>query len=290
MDMSLILPTMGSIGGLGLLLGVGLGYASKIFEVEEDPRLKAVIEALPGANCGGCGYPGCSGMGNAIVRGEALPSGCPVGNEDTVKNISAIMGLEVSMATKMVAFVKCNGDCEEAISLYPYEGFTDCNATAQMADGGPKSCNYGCLGGGSCVRACPFDAIDIVNGIAQINRDKCVACGACVPVCPKNLIELVPYESNVLVACNSNDPGKVVNSHCNVGCISCKICERACEYDAIHIDNFLAKVDYDKCTNCNVCVSKCPKNTIIMADPTLEPFERNGVATKKQEEKELVEA
>ena len=285
--MELVVPTVGAIGSLGLVLGIGIGYASKKFYVEEDPRLGAVIEALPGANCGGCGYPGCSGMGNAIVKGEALPSGCPVGNEDTVRNISEIMGLEVSMAVKMVAFVKCNGDCDQAINLYPYKGFTDCNATAQLIDGGPKSCNFGCLGGGSCVKACPFDAIDIVNGIAQINREKCVGCAACVPVCPKKLIELVPYESNVLVACNSNDPGKVVNSHCNVGCIACKICERTCEYDAIKVDNFLAKVDYDKCTNCNACVAKCPKKTIIMADPTLPAYYGHEELAK---EKELVEA
>ncbi len=264
MDMS-ILYSVASLSGMGLLFGLGLGYAGIKFKVEEDPKLPLIREALPGANCGGCGFPGCDGLADAILKSLAKPNACPVGGADTVIKISEVLGIKAEIKEKQVSFIKCRGNCNKSNFRYDYYGLLDCNAATQLAGGGSKSCSYGCLGGGSCVTACKFGAIDIVEGIAVVNRERCTACGMCVEACPKKLIELIPYKSGVKVNCNSNDNGKVVRGNCTVGCIGCKMCEKACEFDAVHVTDMLAKIDYNKCTECNACVKKCPMNTITSA-------------------------
>ena len=273
LDTNILIYGVLSLAGVGLALGIILGIASKVFAVEEDERIPILVAALPGANCGGCGFAGCAAFANGLVKGAAKTNGCPVGGEPTAIKVAEILGVEAEIGNKMVAYVRCAGDCEKANRRYEYTGYKDCFAEAQMADGGSKTCTYGCLGSGTCVSVCGFDAIDIVNGVAVINEDKCTSCGACVSACPKSLIEIVPAKQHVRVACNSKDLGKVVNTACGVGCIACRICEKNCPHDAIHVNANVAHVDYDKCTMCNVCFEKCPKNTIHSKTFTKAPKE-----------------
>ena len=251
------------VGCVGLLLGFFLGIAGEKFKVEVDEREEAINEVLPGNNCGGCGYAGCSGLAAAIVKGEAPVNGCPVGGDPVAAKVSAIMGVEAEAGVKKVAFVKCAGTCDKAKTDYEYTGVEDCASMAFVPAGGPKTCNYGCLGYGSCVKACPFDAIHVVDGVAVVDKAKCKACGKCIAACPKNLIELVPITSKHLVQCSSKDKGKDVMKACSVGCIGCQLCKRNCPSDAITITDNVAHIDTDKCTGCGICAEKCPKKIIL---------------------------
>ena len=251
------------VGGVGLFIGVFLGIAGKTFAVEVDPREEAIAAALPGNNCGGCGYAGCSGLASAIVKGEAECGGCPVGGAPVAAQIAEIMGMEAGETVHKVAFVKCAGTCDKANQDYKYTGVEDCKMMAFMQNGGPKSCKYGCMGFGSCVKACPFDAIHVVDGIAVVDKEACKACGKCIAACPKNLIELVPYEQKHLVQCNSQDKGKDVMKACKVGCIGCMMCKKVCPNDAITVENNIAHIDSEKCSNCGLCAEKCPKKIIL---------------------------
>ena len=250
------------LGGLGAVFGIMLGAASRKFAVKKDERVVAVRENLPGANCGGCGYPGCDGLAAAIAKGEAPVNACPVGGAPVAAKIGAVMGEEVGETVRMTAFVKCAGDCEKTTELYEYTGVSDCKMISQMQNGGAKSCSFGCLGSGSCVKVCPFDAIHIVNGIALVDKEKCKACGKCVAACPRHLIELIPYEQKHAVACSSKEKGKAVMNACKVGCIACKKCERECPAQAITIEDNLAHIDSEKCTNCGKCQETCPRKII----------------------------
>lgn len=250
------------VGGTGLFIGVFLGVAGKQFAVEVDEREEAILEVLPGNNCGGCGYAGCSGLAAAIVAGEAEVGGCPVGGPPVAAKIGEIMGQDASAQVRKVAFVKCAGTCEKAGTEYEYQGITDCTMAAMMQDAGPKSCASGCLGFGSCVKACPFDAIHVQDGIAVVDKEKCKACGKCIAACPKKLIELIPYEQKTFVQCNSNDKGKSLMAACQVGCIGCRMCQKNCEAGAITVTDFLAHIDAEKCVNCGVCAEKCPRKII----------------------------
>ncbi len=251
------------VGGTGLFIGLFLGIAGKKLAVEVDPREEAIIGVLPGNNCGGCGYAGCSGLASAIVEGKAELSACPVGGSDVTAKIASIMGQEAEAGTPMTAFVRCGGTCEKAKVDYKYYGIEDCIMMDFVQNGGAKSCNYGCLGFGTCVKACPFDAIHIVDGIAVVDKEACKACSKCIAVCPKHLIELVPKNQVSLVLCSSKDKGKDVMTACTGGCIGCKMCERVCEEGAIKVENNIPMIDYTKCTNCGKCADKCPKKCIV---------------------------
>ena len=264
--MSILFPVL-SIGGMGVVFGACLGVASEVFKVEEDPRIGEILGVLPGANCGGCGFPGCGGCAGAIVAGTAPVNACPVGGAACAEKIGAIMGIEASASEPVAAFVKCGGTCEKAKDKYEYFGIDDCNFAVQLAGGGSKSCSYGCLGLGSCKKACAFGAIEIVDGIAVVDKDKCVACGKCVSACPKHIIELLPAKKKVKVQCSSKDLGKNVIPNCSVGCIACKICEKNCPFDAIHVIDNLAVIDYDKCKACGICANKCPKGVLTGKRP-----------------------
>ncbi len=259
--MGIIFPVM-VIGGLGVLLGAALGVAGKLLAVETDPRVALVRDALPGANCAGCGYTGCDAFASAVVEGKAKVSGCPVGGAACAEKIASVMGVDANADERMVAFVKCKGDCNVAVYRYDYRGIEDCNAVMMLPGSGSKSCQYGCVGNGSCAARCQFGAITIKDGIAKVDPEKCTACTMCINTCPRNLIELVPASKVVRVNCQSKDPGREVKQHCIVGCIGCKLCERACKYDAIHVADNIAHVDYDKCTLCGECVKKCPVKVI----------------------------
>ena len=252
------------VGGTGILIGFFLGIAGEKLNVEVDPREEEISGVLPGNNCGGCGYAGCSGLAAAIVNKEAEVSGCPVGGAPVAALIAEIMGVAVGNTEKKVAFVKCAGTCENAKQDYVYFGEQDCAMQAFLPNGGSKSCNYGCLGYGNCVKACPFDAIHIVDGIALVDKEACKACGKCIPACPKNLIEMIPYSATMKVQCASKDKGKEVTASCSVGCIACRICEKNCPHQAITVQDNIAHIDYEKCNRCGICAEKCPKKIITV--------------------------
>ncbi len=276
------------IGGLGLIFGIILSYAGKKLKVEVNPKIESVRDALPGANCGGCGYTGCDPFAEAVVNNEAKPSGCPVGGDSTTEAICNILGIEPTTEAPKTAFVKCNGNCNVAPNKYDYYGIDDCNIAAQLAGDTPKICKHGCMGLGSCVKACEFDAIDIVDGVAIINKEKCVACGACTVVCPKLLIDIVPALSTIHVTCNSTDKGATVKKSCEVGCIGCKLCVKSCNFDAINVTKFLATIDYDKCKLCTLCVKKCPTGAIIHQKKLKVEVDEKPKAVKKAKvDKEL---
>ena len=258
--MDILLPII-AIGGMGLIFGALLSVAAKIFAVEKDERIPQIVDVLPGANCGGCGFAGCSAYAEAVCKGEAGVSGCPVGGHDVAEKIAAIMGVVAQKEEKMVSFVACSGNCEVAPNKFLNNEAIDCH-TANRLSGGIKGCNFGCLGFGSCVSKCQFGAISIQNGIAVVDREKCTNCGACIAECPRGVITRIPYRSKATVVCSSKAPGKETRQVCNVGCIGCGICAKNCESQAITVENNLAHIDGTKCTGCGVCVEKCPRKII----------------------------
>lgn len=250
------------VAGVGLFIGLFLGFAAKTFAVEVDERELQVRELLPGANCGGCGFPGCDGLASAIAKGEAPANACPVASKADHKSISEVMGTVIEETEKKVAYVKCAGTCDKTQVKYEYYGVQDCNKAAMVPGKGNKKCSYGCMGFGSCVKVCAFDAIHIVNGIAVVDKEKCTGCSSCSKQCPNILIEMVPAAARHLVTCSSYDKGKDVKAACSAGCIGCKLCVKACAYDAITVDNNLAYINYSKCTNCGKCAAVCPVKVI----------------------------
>lgn len=250
------------VGLVGLIIGVLLGIASEKFAVKVDEKEIEVREALPGNNCGACGYPGCDGLAKAISSGLAKVNACPVGGETVATNIAKIMGVEAEALDKRVAFVRCRGTLDRAKKVYNYDGIMDCNMLSVLPNTSDKDCYYGCMGYGSCVKVCEFDALHIVDGIAVVDKEKCVACEKCTQACPKKLIEMVPYNAEHIVMCRSLDKGKEAKGKCSVACIACTMCVKVCEFDAIHMQGNVAKIDYDKCTNCGKCAAKCPSKII----------------------------
>ncbi len=256
----ILIPAL-CIGAIGLFFGALLAFASIVFKVEKDERIDIICECLPGANCGGCGYAGCSALAEAIVKNGESATKCNLMTDEKNSYICKIMGIEAKAVEKKTARLKCSGTSENCVNRYDFTGIDDC-FTAMQLNGGPKSCQYGCMGFGTCMVACEFGAISIENDIAHIDDEKCAGCARCVAACPKNIIELVPKKSRVYVSCSSTDKGALVKNYCTTGCIGCKLCEKKCEFDAIHVENNLAKIDYSKCTNCAACAEACPKNII----------------------------
>ena len=288
MDFTTIMWAIIVLGALAIVFGLILAVAAKVFEVEVDPRLPQIQAALAGANCGGCGYPGCGGCAEAILAGKAPVTACaPAGPEGAAK-IAAIMGMEAPAGDKMVAHVLCNGGCN-AKDNFEYRGVTDCLAATKVCGGNSKACRYGCFGFGSCVAACKFDAIHVENGVAVVDKEKCTNCGACREACPHHLIVEVPYKQKVFVNCSNKDKGPAVTKVCANSCIACGMCERTCKFDAIHVVNNVAVIDYSKCKNCTMCAKACPRNAIEPI-PTPEEKEKFKAAQKAAAEKKVAAA
>lgn len=262
MNLQGIIMAVVVVAGLGVLISIFLSFFAKKFAVEVDQKEEAVLAALPGNNCGGCGYPGCSGLAAAIAKNEAPVSGCPVGGAPVAEKIAEIMGVESGEFVKKVAFIKCHGTCDVAASLYEYSGPKDCKMASMAPAKGPKACAFGCLGFGSCMNVCDNDAISIIDGVAVVDENKCIGCGKCIKACPMGVIELVPFDKNVRVACSSKDKGAVTMKACKSGCVGCGLCAKTCEFEAISVNDNLAHIDYDKCTTCAACAEKCPKKII----------------------------
>lgn len=260
----ILLPVLVFLG-LGGLMGIMLAVASRAFAVKTDERVEAIMEILPGANCGGCGYAGCNALAESIVKGEAKCSACPVGGDEAAKAISAVMGVESTGAVRLRAQVMCSGTSEYARKKYIYEGEQDCIAATKLG-GGDKLCPNGCIGLGTCVRKCPFGAIVLVDGVAVVDYHKCRGCGVCANACPKGLIRLIPFDSYHWVGCMAVENGKTTRKYCEVGCIGCNICAKNCSEGAISVTDFVASIDYEKCTGCNTCVDKCPRQIIWSAE------------------------
>ncbi len=273
-----ILIAIGILGGLGLLFGVILAAASKIFYVKTDARLSQLMDALPGANCGGCGYAGCAAYAEAVLQGTAPIGACASGGNECVQQMSAVMGIEAVEMTRKVALVRCSGyrrtdENGKRVGVRIkgiYEGLQDCLAASKVAGNGPTVCKFGCLGFGSCVRVCQHDALSIVDGIAKVDEEKCIGCMACAQVCPRNLITAVDYGSHTIIACASHAKGSVTVRGCTQGCVGCGVCTRTCPEKAIRVDQNLAVIDYSKCIGCGLCATVCPKHLILSSveDPS----------------------
>ena len=248
---------------VGLVCAIMLTIASKVFFVPVDETAAALREVLPGANCGGCGFAGCDDYANTLAADRETPCNkCPVGGPSVAAKLAEILGVDAGSAEKQVAVVMCNGSNEAAKDLLQYEGPTSCKAATQLF-GGLKQCAFGCLGQGDCVAACEFGAIKVVDGVARVDRDACVACGACAKACPKNLIRIAPESNQVVCFCHNQSAGADTRKACSVGCIGCKMCEKACKFDAVHVENNLAYIDPEKCKNCGMCAKACPTGAII---------------------------
>lgn len=271
-----MLEAVASLGLIGLLFGGLLAFASRVFAVPTDPRVEAILEVLPAAQCGACGYPGCSGFADAVAKGQAAPELCVVGGPTVFSAVNEIMGLEGGEAAeRQVAVVHCGGGTGLVTARHVYDGMADCRAAIipQVAGTlGHTMCPQGCLGFGSCVVVCPFDAIHMgPNGLPVVDRELCTGCNRCVEACPRDIIELHPVSKTVHVLCRNTDRGAAVRRYCKVGCIGCRVCAREVPEGYV-IANNLAAVDYSKDVDHALAVPKCPTKTIVdyAAGPAVE--------------------
>jgi Na+-translocating ferredoxin:NAD+ oxidoreductase RNF subunit RnfB len=234
--------------------------------MEVNPLIHEVEDILPKGQCGACGFAGCAKYAEAVVEDETVPPNlCVPGKAAVAAKVAELTGKKAEAAEPKYAQLKCRGTKTAAVMAARYEGIHDC-AAAKLIQGGPKGCKYGCIGFGNCVRACQFDAMHIVKGVAQVDRSKCVGCGACADACPKDIVKLIPEKQKIMVACRSQDKGGQVMKICKAGCIGCMKCQRECPNDAIHVENFLAKIDPEKCTQCGHCVGTCTRQIIRKLD------------------------
>ena len=279
--MNVILIAVIVLGAIGLIAALVLYFTSKKFAVKEDPRIGQVNEVLPGANCGGCGFPGCGGMASACVKAADAGSleglNCPVGGQPVMEKVAAILGMKVEASAPKLAVVRCNGTCENRPRTVIYDGVKSCRI-ANTTCMGETACAYGCLGCGDCVNACQFGAIKMneETGLPEVDSTKCTACGACAKACPRNIIEIRVVKGakkmGVVVECMNKDKGAVAMKACKVACIGCQKCVKVCAFDAVHVENNLAYIDPEKCRNCRKCEQECPKKAIHALNmPVLKP-------------------
>jgi len=263
-----IIYTVVSLSAIGIIAGIILYFVAQRFKVYEDPRISEVEEALPGANCGGCGFPGCRAFAEALVKADDFNDlFCPVGGNETMEKIAKILGREVAIQDPQVAVVRCSGSYECRPRTTKYDGAGSCAIEANLYSG-DTGCQYGCLGFGDCVEACDFSAIymNLKTGLPEVIDDNCTACGACVKACPKDIIELRKKnkkDRKIFVSCINEEKGGIAKKNCSVACIGCMKCQKVCPHDAITVENFLAYIDPNKCKLCRKCVEVCPTNAIL---------------------------
>ena len=251
------------VAGIGLVAGIILALASSFFSVPKNEKEEQVLSALPGVNCGACGFSGCSGYAKALIKSEAKPNLCAPGGEAVCSIISKILGIKEESIEKKVAKVYCAGTYDHTLNKMEYQGIESCVAAGELFSG-PKNCKYGCIGFGDCKKVCEYNAIEICNGVAHIDPEKCKGCFVCVKNCPKNIIKLVPYKKQAFIGCSNTDKGGQTKKACAIGCIGCTLCAKECPTSAITIENSLAKIDPVKCIGCGKCVKVCKSNCIVM--------------------------
>lgn len=260
---SILLSSILVLGGIGLFCAVMLFVASKFFSVAVDERVEKLVEILPGANCGACGFAGCTQYAKDLIRGRAKYNGCTVLDEEKSASIALLLGVESDFKDRQVAILRCQGGNQIVHKRSIYQGIKSCRAVSLFA-GGDKECVYSCLGYGDCMRICPFQAISNgEDGLIRIDREKCTGCGKCMSECPKGILSLIPRSSEVYIACLSRDRGKKVMQVCKLGCIACKKCEKVCPEEAISVEDHLANIDFQKCNGCGLCLDTCPTKSII---------------------------
>lgn len=289
----MIVASVVTLFSIGVVASAILGLASRVFYVEEDPRVEAVMDVLPGANCGGCGYAGCSGYAEAVVVDPAIPANlCVAGSDKTTADVGALTGKAAESSVPRMSFRRCvktEGDMKQR---FVYEGLASCAAAVAQGEGSDQ-CTYSCLGLGDCLRACPFDAIIMKDGMATIIVDRCVACGKCVPACPRGVLEILPHSHRVMIFCSTCNKGKTAMDSCSVGCINCKACIRKCPAGAVSSVDERIEIDQDKCQaygpSCDeVCVDSCPRNVLRATCP--DTIERKRLLREQELAKKAAEA
>ena len=256
-----ILIACAVVSGVGLLAGIMLTVFSKLFAVPVDETAEKINAVLPGANCGGCGYSGCSGYADAVAAGTAPLNLCSVGGPEVAAKIGEITGKSVAAEEKRIAVINCGGNNSATKKRFNYKGINSC-AAASLVHGGDSACEYGCLGYGDCVSACDFNALSLVDGLPTVCKELCTSCGKCTKVCPKGLMKLKPFSKAHTVACSSKLVGGKQRKICTAGCIGCGKCVKVCPSAAIKVDSNLAKIDYSVCTSCGLCRDNCPVHCI----------------------------
>ncbi len=249
------------LGIIGMIFGFLLAYADRKFQVKVNPAAEKILEILPGANCGACGYAGCAEFADKVAEGVALGNECAPGGMDAAAAIGNITGKQLSVERK-TARILCSGHDLNAAGAFNYTGMADCRVVATLGSGN-RVCTHGCLMEGTCVDVCPFGAISREPGrVPRVDSEKCTACGICVRECPRDIIVLVPAQRQIVYRCSSTDKGAVTKKACTVGCIGCKKCENICPFEAVHVENFLAVHSPEKCTDCGLCLDVCPTHAI----------------------------
>jgi len=263
--MTSILFAVAIVSGIGLVAGVGLAIADALMQEPVDDRVRRLIEALPGYNCGACGHAGCAGYADAMHAGAAPCNLCTPGGDAVAQALAAVMDTQTEAVAPRKALVRCNGTRENRKpGGDAYRGEPTC-AAAALSGGGQKSCAYGCLGFGDCMRACPNGAVHMEDGVARVDQDKCHGCSLCAKQCPKGIIAMQETVGKAINRCCSQEPGPAARKLCGSACIGCRLCEKNCPEQAIAVENNLAHVDPGKCTGCGLCISKCPTKSLVIS-------------------------
>lgn len=274
--MNMVLMAGVVLFGLTLVFATLLSIAKEKLRVDEDPRIAAVLKVLPAANCGGCGFAGCADFARAVVEKRAPVDGCTVGGLKTAQAVAAVLGVEVVPTFPYRPVIHCGAKTHEKLGRVPYDGVARC-VEANVV-GVTQGCTYGCLGFGDCARACPFDALHMVEGCPVVDYDKCTGCGACVRACPRKIIRMVPFKRDrmLVVACSNKEPARNVRQVCKVGCVGCKACQRMFaglfevrdNLSYLNYDNYTGEEDFAK------VIEKCPAGVMMFFGKPRPEYER----------------